>query len=123
MAAGAGEETKVEVFGSKGALDFRISNPYAVRIFDVKRKQWYSGALDIPMPEGERPLSQIWPSGKYSQGVMVDIHIAAAYDFLLNIAEGKSSPIDFDAAAATQEVIEAVYRSAAHGAKEVRLPL
>ncbi len=123
MAAGAGEETKVEVFGSKGALDFRISNPYAVRIFDVKRKQWYSGALDVPMPEGERPLSQIWPSGKYSQGVMSDVHIAGAYDFLLNIAEGKSSPIDFDAGAATQEVIEAVYRSAAHGGEKVCLPL
>ncbi len=123
MAAGAGEATQFEIFGSKGALAFDFRHPDTVSWFDLKRKQWINGALEIPSTPDERPIETIWPNSKYSQGIMTNAHLASAYDFMLNIAEGKSSPIDFHAAAAVQEIIEAAYISSEHKGEMIRLPL
>lgn len=123
MAAGAGEATQFEIFGSKGALAFDIRQPDTVNWFDLKRKQWISGGLELPAPPEERPIEQIWPTGKFSQGTMTNSHLASSYDFMLNILEGKSSSIDFRTAAAVQEIIEAAYISGEHHSECVRLPL
>ena len=123
MAAGAAEETALEIYGSQGALIFHISQPNLVRHYDLDRKKWSSGALDVHEFHGDRPLAQIWPSAKMSQGLMTDAHLASAYDFMLCVAEGKPSTIDFEVGLATQEVLEATYRSAARGGECIDLPL
>lgn len=123
LAAGAGEATTVEVFGSKGALAFDFRHPDTVNWYDLKHKQWKNGALEIPPASGERSPESVWPGGKYSQGTMTNAHLASAYDFMLTVAEGKASLIDFQAAAAVQEIIEAAYISAEHHGECIKLPL
>jgi predicted dehydrogenase len=123
MASGAAEETSFEIYGNAGALIFHISRPYAVRFHDLKKGRWLEGAVDVPTPEGERPIGALWPSGKYSQGLMSDAHLASIYDFMLHIQEGSHSAIDFEAGLAVQEVLEAAYRSAEQGSEVIELPL
>lgn len=122
MASGAPRVTSLALYGSKGSLVYEDSDPNHVRFFKVKTGRWSQGALDIT-PEGERPIAAIWPSGKYTQGVMTDVHLAAIYDFLWNIAEDKPSGVDIHAGLAVQEVLEASYRSAAQDGARIKLPL
>nr|MBC7243811.1 Gfo/Idh/MocA family oxidoreductase [Chloroflexota bacterium] len=123
MAAGAEDATEFEVYGNKGALLFQVREPNFAYLYDLRRQQWIRGTMNLPPIPGERPIEQIWPSAKYSQGHMTNAHLAAAYDFILNVAEKKPSQVDFRAGAAAQEVIEAAYISAAHGGELIRLPL
>ena len=124
MAAGAGEETTLEIFGSKGAVAFHITQPDTVRYHDLKRGQWMQGVLSqVPSPAGERPLENLYPNAKFSQGMMTNVHLASAYDFLKCVADGTPSALSFKAALATQEVIEAAYCSASCGGERLRLPL
>jgi len=123
MAAGARDATEFEVFGSKGALRFQLRDRDLARLYDLQRQQWIHGAMSLSPIPGERPIEQVWPSGKYSQGGFTNVHLAAAYDFLLNVAEGKPSQVDFQAGLAAQEVIEAAYRSAAASGAWIHLPL
>jgi predicted dehydrogenase len=123
MAAGASEATVFEVYGRKGSLHFRIAEPSHVNFYDLETGRWNVGAIDAPEPSGERPLKELWPSGKYSQGLMTDAHLASAYDFLQCIVEGKPSNLGFDAGLAVQEVLEASYRSADRGGEQIDLPL
>jgi predicted dehydrogenase len=81
------------------------------------------GALQLPPPAGERPLETLYPSAKFSQGLMTNVHLASAYDFLQNIAEGRPSALNFRSALAAQEVLAAAYRSAARGGERLKLPL
>jgi predicted dehydrogenase len=121
MASGASSATGLEVFGRRGALVFRADNPGLLRWHDQVEGRWTEVRGGLPAPEGERPLSQIFPSGKYSQGYSTDIHLASAYDFLLDVVEGKHSQADFRAGLAAQEVTDAVYRSAAQGGALIEL--
>ncbi len=123
MAAGAGEETTLEIFGSKGAVAFSITQPDAVRHFDLKRGQWLQGAPQVPPPAGERPLESLYPSAKFTQGMMTNVHLASAFDFLQCIAAGVPSTLNFRSALAVQEVLEAAYCSAARSGERLRLPL
>jgi predicted dehydrogenase len=123
MAAGASEANSFEVYGRLGSVTFSGKDPERAQFHNLKQKQCISGALDLPPISGERPIEKIWPSGKYSQGYFVNHHMAAAYDLLLNLAEGKRSLADFDSGAAAQEVIEAAYLSASRGGERISLPL
>ncbi|RLC85247.1 MAG: hypothetical protein DRI37_08145 [Chloroflexi bacterium] len=121
MAAGAREATSLEIYGRQGTLTFHASAPYTARHFDLKQGEWRTALANLPTPAGDRPLSQLLPASKYSQGFMTDIHLAAAYDFVLNVAEGKSAQPDFQAGLAAQEVVQATYQSAAANGAEVTL--
>ncbi|HUH97701.1 MAG TPA: Gfo/Idh/MocA family oxidoreductase [Anaerolineales bacterium] len=123
MAAGAGEETTLEVFGSKGAVAFSVAQLDAVRYFDTRRGQWLQGSLPMLSSAGERPLETIYPNAKFSQGMMTNLHLASAYDFLQCIVEGRPSALSFHSALAVQEVLEAAYASAARGGERLPLPL
>jgi len=123
VAGGSGHDTDFAVFGSKGAVLFEIDDAESVRWFDPKRQQWIRGVMDLPPMPGERPAAEIWPTQKYSQGELTNSHLAAAYDFLLNVAEGLPSAVDFQAGLAAQEVVEAAYRSAERSGDVIRLPL
>jgi len=122
MAGGAGEETSFEVYGSKGALSFQMAQPDTVRFFNAKQGQWQQGAIHVP-PTAERPIEKVYPNAKFSQGMMTNAHLASAYDFLQSVAEGRPSAVNFDTAAATQEVLEAAYRSAERYGELVELPV
>jgi predicted dehydrogenase len=121
MAAGAHEDSGFQVFGSKGALHYAESNPNSVRMFSLKRGEWITGPADVPLLPEERPSNQLWPSGKFSQGSFTNAHLAAEYDFLLNVAENKSSQVDFRAGAAAQAVVEAATISAGRGGELYKL--
>jgi predicted dehydrogenase len=123
LAAGAGEETTLEIFGSQGAVAFHIAQPEAVRYFDLKRGQWLQGYLPAQVSAGERPLETIFPNAKFSQGMMTNVHLASVYDFLQCIVEGKPSALDFNSAMNVQEVLEAAYISAARRGERLTLPL
>jgi len=121
MAAGASEESGFEIYGSKGALLYRESNPNTVRYYSMQKGEWISGPRDVPPVAGERPVDKIWPTSKYAQGMMTNAHMAAEYDLLLNIAENKSSLNDFRSASKIQQVVEAAYLSAGRGGERYRL--
>ncbi len=112
MAAGASSATGLELYGRRGSLIFRADAPGTVRWHDLERGRWTEISGGMPTPQGERPIADIYPSGKYSQGYSTDIHLASAYDFLLDVTEGKRSRADFRAGLAAQEVSDALYRSA-----------
>lgn len=123
VAAGAEEESGLEIHGSLGSLKMDIENPLQVNYYDVKRQQWVDGKLEFPSPIGLRPLEELWPKPKQSMGYMLNAHLASCYDFLQSIQEQKQSPVDFNAALAAQEILEAAYLSAAHDGQRVSLPL
>jgi predicted dehydrogenase len=124
MAAGAGEDTKLEIYGSKGALAFHIAQPDSVRHYSQQRGQWLQGAVQANAPAGDmRALESIYPNPKFSQGTMTNSHLASAYDFLLCVAENRPSALDFRAALAVQEILEAAYCSAQRGGEKLKLPL
>lgn len=123
MAAGAHAGTEFEVFGDKGSLIFQEAHPDEVRMYDLTSQRWTLGAQGVPPADGERPAAQVWPNSKFTQGYFTNCHLASAYEFLLDLAEGKPSAVDFRAGAAAQEIVEATYTSAAHGGESVRLPI
>jgi predicted dehydrogenase len=111
----------LEVYGRRGSLIFRADAPGTVRWHDLKRGRWTEISGGMPAPQGERPIADIYPSGKYSQGYSTDIHLASAYDFLLDVVEGKRSQADFRAGLAAQAVADALYRSAERGGALIEL--
>ena len=122
VAAGAGEATGVEIYGSKGSVIYNSAAPETASFYDLNRK--YRQASDVtPGPvAGERPIEMLWPEKKFSQGDMLNRAIAAQYDFLLNVAEKTPAMSDFRSAARTQEIIEAAYRSARQGGNWQDIP-
>jgi predicted dehydrogenase len=123
LAAGANESTSFEVYGSKGSALFSDRDPNFAQFYDLKQKRWLQGPLDFQITEDERPIQNLWPASKFSQGDMTNRHMASIYDFLLNIAEKKPSSLDFRTAAAAQEIVEASYLSAARHGQWIALPL
>jgi predicted dehydrogenase len=123
MAAGSGELTGLEIHGSKGALTYRSDQPESAFYYDLNQKRWQTSEL-MPVPAaGERPIALLWPEKKFSQGDMLNRHMATIHDFLLNVSEGKPCLINFQEAAKTQEIVEAAYRSARQGGEWLHLPL
>ena len=112
MAAGAHDDTTIALYGSRGSAYVDTHRPDAARYYDLRKQQWTEGVRGLPMASGERPIEQLWPPSKQSQGMMVDAHLACAYDFLQYAVEGKESPLSFASALKTQEVLAAAYRSA-----------
>ncbi|MCZ7552904.1 MAG: Gfo/Idh/MocA family oxidoreductase [Anaerolineales bacterium] len=112
MAAGASEESGFEIYGSKGALIYREGEPDKVRYFSLQKGEWIDGPKNTPPIADERPIEQLWPNAKYSQGMMTNAHLAEEYDLLLNIAEDKPAKNNFRSAAKVQQVLEAAYNSA-----------
>lgn len=123
VAAGTGEESRLEIHGSLGSLKMDISHPEQLQYYDVKRKQWIDGKLEFPPATGLRPLDELWPPSKQSMGYMLNAHLACCLDFLQCIREQKPSSIDFNAALAAQEILEAAYLSASKSGQRIQLPL
>lgn len=115
VAAGSGELTGIDIFGSKGSISFKSTNPETATFYDLNQNAWNISEI-FPAPIGqERMIADIWPEKKYSQGDMVNRHMAAIYDLLLNINENKTCLVDFKEAAKSEEIVDATYRSARDG--------
>ncbi len=115
VAAGSGELTGIDIFGSKGSISFKSTNPETATYYDLNQNAWNISEI-FPAPIGqERMIADIWPEKKYSQGDMVNRHMAAIYDLLLNISENKTCLVDFKEAAKSEEIVDATYRSARDG--------
>jgi len=123
MGGGIGDTSRVQIFGSRGSLEVDFLRPQNALWYDLQRKQVCFGAQDFPLPQGERPMSEIFPPAKLSLGDFNDTHFACIMDFLLNIAENRPSAVNFASAVKAQEILEAAYLSAARGAETIRLPL
>lgn len=124
MAAGAAEDTRIEIYGSKGALAFHVAQPESVRYYSQQRGHWLQGSFPTAgLQDGMRPIESVYPTPKFAQGMMTNVHLASQFDFLQCIAEGRPSALDFDAAVAVQEILEAAYTSAGHGGEKLKLPL
>jgi predicted dehydrogenase len=121
VAAGASAQSGFEIYGSRGAVVYHESNPDSVRYYNLHKGEWVSAPGYSPTPSGERPLNQIWPSAKYSQGMMTNAHLACQVDLLLNIVENKLSSNNFASAARVQQVVEAAYLSAGQGGAVYKL--
>jgi predicted dehydrogenase len=123
LAAGVGELTGLELYGSKGAIRYSSDKPETVMFYDLGQKSWQVSETPPTSTVGERPIAMLWPQKKFSQGDMLNRHMAAIHDFLLNVSDRRSGLLDFRAAARAQEVVEAAYRSARQAGAWIDLPL
>jgi len=123
MSGGMGDSTRMEIFGSKGSILVDLKDPLHCEYYDQQGNQYHTGSLDFSEPEGERKVSAFWPPAKMSLGPFLNAHVACIYDFLHYIKEGKQSPLNFDDAVRSQEVLEAAYISAGRNAETISLPL
>lgn len=123
MSGGAGDSTRVEIFGARGSIEIDLKQPLHASYYNHDRKLMLIGNLEFSTPQGERPSSKLWPSEKKSLGRFKDAHTACIYDFLLNIKEGNESALNFASALKAQEVLEAAYLSSAQDAQKITLPL
>ena len=123
LSGGIGDSTRMEVYGTKGSVVFDLNDPLHCEYYDQKSKQHHSGSLDFPTPENEIIQTNCWPPAKMSLGSFLNAHTASIYHFLQCIRGGKQSPLNFDDAVKTQEILEAAYLSAGRNSETIKLPL
>ncbi|MCD6576667.1 MAG: Gfo/Idh/MocA family oxidoreductase [Anaerolineaceae bacterium] len=123
LSGGMGNGARMEIFGSQGSVMFDINDPLHCQFYDQKSKQYHTGNLDFPVPEGKNEISDLWPPAKLSLGYFVNAHTACIYDFLQRIRAGRQSLSNFDDAVKTQEILEAAYLSASRNTETISLPL
>ena len=121
VAAGSGELTGIDIFGSKGSISYKSTNPETATYYDLNQKAWNISEIFPTSIGQERMIADIWPEKKFSQGDMVNRHMAAIYDLLLNISENKSCLVDFIEAAKSEEIVDATYRSARDGGSWIQI--
>ena len=122
MAAGSGDDIGLQVFCRKGSVHFNAGDPNNVRIHELITDRWLSGRQSCPEICGERPIANIYPSGKFSQGRFMDSHLASCYDFLHCVQQGTPSHSDFQSALSVQQILEAAYSSASTTGEMLNLP-
>lgn len=81
VAAGKGEETCFEIFGTKGSIKIETSNPDLPKVYLLKDSTWHLGNY-VTFNDAEKDISLLYPSGKYSLGWMVNTHMASLYSFI-----------------------------------------
>jgi predicted dehydrogenase len=121
VAAGSGELTGIDIFGSKGSISYKSTNPETATYYDLHQKAWLISEIFPTSIGQERMIADIWPEKKFSQGDMINRHMAAIYDLLLNISENKPCLVDFNEAAKSEEIVDATYRSAREGGSWKRI--
>ncbi|HSN94728.1 MAG TPA: Gfo/Idh/MocA family oxidoreductase [Anaerolineaceae bacterium] len=121
VAAGTGEDTSFEIYCYGGALRFSESKSEGLQWFDNKTNTWSLSAPKLDARVNGHPISELWANPKYSQGTMINAHLASIYDFALCLQEGRESELNFSAALATQRILEAANLSSADSGREVWL--
>lgn len=115
VAAGTGEDTRFELFCSKGALRFSASKPETLEWLELGSNHWVQGISAIDARINGHPILELWAAPKYSLGMMVNAHLASLYDFSLCLLENKESEINFENALQTQLLLELANQSAKSG--------
>ena len=123
LSGGLGNSTRMEIYGTRGSVVIDLTDPLHCEYYDQKNKQTHSGKLDFPTPEGEIEQTSCWPSAKMSLGSFLNAHTASIYHFLKCIRGGKQSPLNFNDAVKTQEILAGAYRSASRNSETIKLPL
>jgi len=115
---------EIEIYGVKGMV--RISDKSERRpqyhFTDANAKNIYQKL--ISGDSYSNYLESIYPPGKMSLGLFVNLHLASQLNLLLNIRdEGVSftETPDFSEAAQSQKVIDCAYRSAREGGKRIKI--
>ncbi len=113
VAAGKGEDTGFEIFGTKGSIKIHTSNPDYPTVYSLKDSTFRVGSY-LTYKEVEKDISLIYPSSKYSLGWMVNCHLASLYSFISK-TQGKAfdyiSLPTFEASLQAMKIIERGYNS------------
>jgi len=123
MSGGMGDSNRMEIFGSRGSVVIDMNDPLHCEFYDQKSNQFHIGDLDFSTPEGESEIHSDWPPAKMSLGYFIDAHTACIYDFLQRIRMRRQSPLNFNDAVKTQEILEAAYLSASRNSEIIQLPI
>jgi predicted dehydrogenase len=122
VAAGKGEDTWFEIFGTKGSIKIDIGKSDYPIIYKFDTGLYIQGNYMLDN-ELENEMRRIYPNNKFSLGWMANIHMASIYCFILKtkgIQMEKIKNPDFSDAMRAEQIIDGGYRSAASG-KEVIL--
>ena len=109
------------IYGTKGSLEFRASEPDRLKIYHQSDGIQSLGEVS-PMSAFGRHLASIYP--KMSLGWMADAHAASQLHFYQQLAGEKikySETPDIEEAVKSQRVIDACYRSAEAGGSRVKV--
>ena len=112
ITAGADGNLDIAVYGTEGAVHVNSGSPDYPEVFFTSRGAWECGASCV-FPDTEADIADLWPSGKYTQGTMENMHMASIR-CLMNRMEGREprgfQPPRFSDSAKAMKIIDAVYR-------------
>ena len=114
LATGANDELRLEIHGSKGALNFNLMEPNWLWVYDVRDPgEPLGGRRGFKKIETVQryPEPASLPGPKFSIGWM-RYHIASQYDFLCRVVKGKVGNPSFYDGYKVQEILEAAQISA-----------
>lgn len=113
LATGVQDELRMEVHGSKGAIQFNLMQPNFLRYYDATAKGGDFG--------GERGFQEIECVGRYPSPAKLPgpkntigwerFHIHSIYNFVTNIINGDSSQPDIADGTKTQAILDAALQS------------
>lgn len=119
ISGGAGDLSRMEIFGSLGSLRLNFNNAENVEFFDVKKNTWISG-FNLPNDISHTFYDAgNWPNPRRSLGRFMNAHIASIFYFLKCLENNTASSVDFESALKTQELLHTAYESAAIEGKRV----
>jgi predicted dehydrogenase len=117
VAAGKGEDTGFEIFGTKGSIKIDIGKSDYPIIYKFDTGLYIQGNYMINN-ELENEIKRIYPSNKFSLGWMVNIHMASIYSFILKTTGDSMKCVqipDFNDALRAAQIINGGYKSAESG--------
>jgi predicted dehydrogenase len=117
VAAGKGEDTGFEIFGTKGSIKIEIGKSDYPVIYKFDTGLYIQGNYLLDN-ELENEINRIYPSNKFSLGWMVNIHMASIFSFILKTREIHMKIIktpDFNDALRAEQIIDGGYRAAQLG--------
>jgi len=108
------EGTRLTIYGDKGSLRIDFNNPYLPSTFDVNARRVYISSDSLLEDAFYSEVLRLYPSPKFTQGSMGDMHLTGLLWFLKSVATGKtlSGTPTFEDAHRVQLVIDAAYKSA-----------
>lgn len=116
VAAGKGEDTLIEIFGTKGSVRIQTSQPEIPSVYILKNNTWIDGQ-QFTFKEVEEDINTIWPSSKLSLGWMVNCHMASLYSFIASTFGKKFNYIQlptFNSSKEAMKIIKSVYDNDTH---------
>lgn len=113
VAAGKGEDTLFEIYGTKGSVRISTSQPEIPSVYILKNSTWVNG-LEFSFKDAEDDINALWPSGKFSLGWMVNSHMASLSSFIQSVFNKKFNYIklpSFNDSAEAVKIIKSVYEN------------